>query len=385
MSAATILLSGQAPGVGPCLAILTNRAYRIEPGRRASPLRDEIPVSIAPTYAPSSNDGAGRRLVDEAHTTALSKPLTDVVVRGVARSRRGPVSALETGVCVGAARKAVRAVGDRRIAVVSGGLSFSSPEPFVEMPLLWDHAYGGRDQDTEQLLAKHARHARIGGPQNDLAPLNPQLLYPRNGAGRGYALDHDRERLEGTLAPNLEDPTDPVTPDRLLSATTGDWIDRPVAACYEPIDVFTFPRAAFFLRPAFDPPQRPIHELSVGAVRREDLETRLELRNMMHPRMFNAAPAGLAVCRLDGAERVSLWNMHARHELLEFDLPDDLPRLLIEPPGVAVRKLSPILQTVLIEPDEDRVTLTWAGVLPVAMPYPEEMVAVMRHGLVWSK
>ena len=384
MTGATLVLSGQVPGRGPCLAIIANRAYRIEPGRRASPLRDEIAVSLKPTYAPSSNEGAGRRLVEEAHTTAVARPLTDVLVRGTARSLRGPVPVVETGVRVGGARKAVRAVGDRRIAVTPTGLSFSSPEPFVEMPLLWDRGYGGRDQHAERLLAKQERHGRTG-PQYDLAPLDPQLLYPRNGAGRGYALDLDRERLEGTLAPNLEDPTDPVTPDRLLSATTGDWIDRPVAACYEPIDLFTFPRAAFFILPAFDPPQRPVHELSVGAVLREDLEKKLNLRNLTSPRMFNAAPAGLAVCRLEGAERVSLWNMHAKHEVLELDLPDDRPRLLIEPPGVTARELAPLLQNVLIEPDQDRVTLTWTGVLPVAMPYPDEMVAVMRHGVVWSR
>src|SRR6185437_5110108 len=164
-----------------------------------------------------------------------------------------------------------------------------------------------------------------------------------------------RERFEGALAPNLEDPTDPVTPERLLSATTLDWIDRPVAACYEPIDPLTFPRSAFVVRPKFEPPQRPVHELSVGAVLREDLERQLDLRNLTGPRMFNCAPAGLAVCRLEGGERVSVWNMHARHELLEFELPGDRPKLLLEPPGVAARELPALLQTVLVEPDEDRV------------------------------
>jgi hypothetical protein len=101
--------------------------------------------------------------------------------------------------------------------------------------------------------------------------------------------------------------------------------------------------------------------------------------------MFNCAPAGLAVCRLEGAERVSLWNTHPNQELLEFDLPGDRPKLLIEPPGVAPRELTPLLQTVLIEPDLDRVTLTWAGVLPVAMPYPQELTASMRHAAVWPR
>jgi hypothetical protein len=37
-----------------------------------------------------------------------------------------------------------------------------------------------------------------------------------------------------------------------------------------------------------------------------------------------------------------------------------------------------MLGTVLIEPDLGRVTLTWAGVLAVAVPFPEEMTASMR-------
>ena len=39
----------------------------------------------------------------------------------------------------------------------------------------------------------------------------------------------------------------------------------------------------------------------------------------------------------------------------------------------------------LLEPDEGRVTLTWAGVLPVAAPYSEEMTASMRHAAVWPR
>ena len=126
------------------------------------------------------------------------------------------------------------------------------------------------------------------------------MLYPRNGAGRGYALDIDRERLAGAAAPNLEDPTDAVTAERLLSATTDDWLDRPVAACYAPIDAFTFPRAAFLIPPAFDPPKRPVHEVGAGTLTREDLARKFDLRNLTDRRMFNAAPAGLAVCRLEG-------------------------------------------------------------------------------------
>jgi Uncharacterized protein conserved in bacteria (DUF2169) len=384
MGASTLVLSARLPGMGPCLALIANRAYRIQLGGRASPLADVVPVTTEPLYAPSSNEGAGRVLVEDAHAASMGKVFTDVLVRGTARSRRGPVTTLETGVRVGAARKAVRAVGDRRIVLGAGGaLGFSAADPFVEMPLIWDRAYGGRDHHAEALFAKHER-PRFAAPP-ELGRMGALAVYPRNGAGRGYGYDIERARFAGAAAPNLEDPTDAVTPDRLLSATTNDWIDRPAAACYAPIDAFTFPRAAFLIPPAFDPPTRPVHEVGAAALTREDLERQFDLRNLTDRRMFNSAPAGLAVCRLEGGERVSLWNMHHLHELLEFDLPGDRPKLVLEPPGVAPRELPPMLGTVLIEPDEGRVTLTWAGVLPVAVPYPEEMTATMPHVVVWRQ
>ncbi len=49
------------------------------------------------------------------------------------------------------------------------------------------------------------------------------------------------------------------------------------------------------------------------------------------------------------------------------------------------REMEPLLQTVLFEPEADRVTLTWAGAIEVAAVYPDEMTSTMRHGVVWSR
>src|SRR5205814_1700937 len=134
---------------------------------------------------------------------------------------RGAVTSLETSLEVGAAHKRVRVLGRRRVELGAGGrLSFTRPEGFTEMALLWDHAYGGRDLHAEKRFAPKRGFGR--GRSASLA-----VSYPRNGSGRGYFLDLDRERLHGAELPNLEDPTDPVTPDRILSETTIDWIDRP--------------------------------------------------------------------------------------------------------------------------------------------------------------
>jgi hypothetical protein len=140
----------------------------------------------------------------------------------------------------------------------------------------------------------------------------------------------------------------------------------------------------FLFQPAFRPPRRPVHEIALGGLLREDLTRTPFTFTAPDPRVQNCAPAGLAVCRLRGGERVSLWNLHRHHELLEFDLPADTPRIMVELPGVGTREMEPLLHTVLIEPDDDRVTLAWAGSIDVAAPYPEEMTRTLRCAAIWA-
>jgi hypothetical protein len=374
-----LIANGIGPDGRPCLAFVANRAYRIVPGGRATPLNDAPPVPEVLTHRPSSNEDATDALATDDPAFEPFKPLTDVLLSGAAHSTRGPVTELETGVEVGAAKKRVRVIGQRSIELGAGGqLSFTSPSRFSAMPLVWDHAYGGRDLHAEKRLTpKRGFGALRDGPG--------AVSYPRNGSGRGYFLDMDRDRLHGAPLPNLEDPTDPITPDRILSKSTIDWADRPVAACYEAIDVFTFPRAAFFIRPVFEAPAKPIHELASGAVLAEDLTRPFDEHGPRQPRVYNRAPAGLAVCRLTGRERVKLTNLHRERAHLEFELPDDTPKFTLDLPGVGERRLEPTLSTVSIEPDSDRVVLTWAASMRVAMPYPEEMTKSMRRLVRWER
>jgi hypothetical protein len=372
------------------LSLTVKRTYQFRPGARAEVAQAQEPIIEKPIYAESTNLGAFHRLVHDTDRFSPEKPLTDVLVRGSAHSTRGPVDSLIAAVEVGAAKKQVRVVGQRRIVLGAGGrLSFSSPQPFVQWPLLWDHAFGGRDAFAEAKMSDtgtafgRSRHGLAALVQDEMP--NPKeggysLSYPRNIAGRGYFIDMNRERIDGAALPNLEDPTDPVLPERLPLADPRDWMDLPVAACFEPIDSFTFPRAIYMLPYTANPPQRPVHELSNGAILSEDLADRRFPKLPPNPRLFNCAPAGLGVCRLSGGERVKLHNLHSKHELLEFDLPGERPRLLIEPPGCKAVDVPSQLATVFIEPDTERVMLTWAGKIEVAMPFPDEMLKKVRHG-----
>lgn len=376
------------------IALTVKRVYRFRAGGKAEPTREQPPIVAQPEYIDSINSGAYHRLVHDSDRFCSEKPLTDVIVRGSAFSTRGPVTSLIASVEVAAAKKQIRVLGDRKIKLgAEGRIGFTSAEPFTQLPLIWDHAFGGRDVYAEAKMSENENafsRTRRGLSALAQGMPNPKeggysISYPRNIAGRGFFLDVDRERLDQALLPNLEDPADPLIPERLLIKDPLDWMDLPVAACFEPIDVLTFPRAVFVVPHAANPPKRPLYELGKGAVLQADLDDDRLPKVPPNPRLFQCAPTGLAVCRLQGGERVKLQNLHPEHERLEFDLPAEKPQLLIEPRGCPASEVPAFLATVLIEPDAQRVTLTWAGKMEVAMPYPEEALKDVRHAATFGR
>lgn len=338
----------------PMLGIVARRTYAIASKR--------LVASAATEWQPTSID-----------VFALLRETTDVILSGSAHSARGPVQRLSTGVSVGPMHKRVDAIGNRQLRVgTDGALSQTSPEPFTSMPLTWERAYGGRDEGAEAVLSFEGIE-RYG-----------MLAYPRNPHGCGYHIDVDRRRLDGIALPNLSDPDDPVTPASLLAAEYGDWIDRPLPATYLPMDEPTFPRLVHFrLGIVWSRHERPVREIQLGALVEADLAMG-DFGGKPDPRAYNAAAPGLATARLRGDEKVSLWNLHREHEHLELSLPGDVPRMLIEPPNTKTFELEPKLATVHIEPDEDRITLTWAGSMAVGGIYAPEICAQMRRAVTWN-
>ena len=58
---------------------------------------------------------------------------------------------------------------------------------------------------------------------------------------------------------------------------------------------------------------------------------------------------------------VEFVNLHARVPQFRFTLPKAVPRMAYQLPGASPSELSPVIQTVLLEPDQERVTLVWVG------------------------
>ena len=275
---------------------------------------EQVPVVAADEYR---DDPASSSLihVSELH---LAKPSTDVVLVGQAWAPRSrAVEQLDVTVAVAERSKTVRVFGDRKWNGGILGVSISAPVPFESMPLVYERAFGGThktDPDSETALAEE-----------------------RNPIGVGFRGKRKPKEMVGEPLPNLEDPErlikkpgDPVTPAG-FGFIAPSWLPRRTyAGTYDE---------------AWQKKRAPILP--------EDFD----------PRFFNAAHPDLTFDRfLEGGEQVQVENVNPRGPL-KFRLPRCGADLEVLMDGEAQHpELN--LETVLIEPDDERLCLTWRAALP---------------------
>src|SRR5947207_970537 len=127
--------------------------------------------------------------VQHEYELAAYKPSVDVVVIGKAYApERRPVQFLPVSVQIGTYEKTVAVFGDRTCRYRENALPvFSEPEPFTNMEIRYERAYGGHDEKSIPEIPFH---------------------YPRNPMGTGVVLRNLKEIVEGLRLPNIEDPND---------------------------------------------------------------------------------------------------------------------------------------------------------------------------------
>jgi hypothetical protein len=243
---------------------------------------------------------------------APQKPGTDVVLIGHAWSP-SPVPELDVVLVAGPVRKVVRVFGDRAFYRAASGFGISSPHPFSRFPLVYEHAFGGADGDAFEA---------------------------RNPVGAGFCAD--AERAEGKRLPNLEDPRHLVRhPD-----------DRPPPAGFGFIARHWMPRRA--LAGTYD---------AAWEAERKPLLPRDFDRRFHHA----AHPDLIAPRHFEGGEPVRIEGA-SKSGPIELRV----PRLPLEIAVSIKRSITlhrPVLDTLVIEPDERRVTITYRLTFPCPRNY----------------
>ncbi len=274
-------------------------------------------VTLEPVF---SADGDPESSLRYESDTAISKQSTDVVLVGNARPHGGPVEQLDVGVKVGSVSKVVRVFGDRHWIKQKGGVFATKPQPFTEMPLVYERAFGGWDKaDVDESNWRYE---------------------PRNPVGMGFG-DPLRFAEEGKVPiPNIEDPNNLIR----------RYGDSPAPVGFGFISPNWQPRAQYAgtYDEKWDKTRKPLLP--------EDFDRRF----------FNAASPGLiAPGYLRGDEDVMIVNASPVPKL-KFKLPG------IPPPVCKVRLrngrteiLRTNLDTVIINTDEMLVFLIWRNYMHV--------------------
>ncbi len=274
---------------------------------------NQIPIVFSAEYYGDPENSSIKYESD----TALSKKRTDVVLIGHAYSRRGKKEAVDVKLRVGALDKTVRAIGNRRWFKALGFWHTSDPVPFGKMPLLYENAFGGID-------TAHSKPAKQGCEK-------------RNPVGTGFCISGKKDHLNGLHLPNIEDPR------RLIKK----WKDRPP------------PAGLGFIAPNWEP---RVHY--AGTYDEIWQKERLPLLPKDFNELFfnSAHPDLISKQYLRGREPVNITNASKDNDL-SFYLPEKHFDVSVLIKGEK-KEFSPNLDTVIIEPDEQRVMLAWRATIP---------------------
>ncbi len=247
----------------------------------------------------------------------LGKAATDIILIGNAQAENTPlISHLNVSLQVARQKLELAVFGDREWK--NGNISPSAP--FEKMPLVYEKAYGGMHITQEK-------------DKNETTTLSD----PRNPIGKGFIGKREGKEINGIQLPNLEDP-------RQLISTSHD---QPAPACFG------------FISPAWQP--RFQYAGTYDEVWKKN--TAPYLPDDFDKRFFNMAHQDLITEKyLEGSESVQIKNASPFGEL-NFCLPVNPLEVLVH---IKNRKEKPplFMETVLIEPDQNRFSVVWRACTP---------------------
>jgi len=327
----TPFVDGLAIGMGPdrqaCLSVLVKATFALpKPGEETpAPAGEQWPIVAADEYFKGDITGS----VEYEADAVPFKPRADVVLIGKAHAPGGrPVKALDAMLRVGRLRKVIRVFGDRkwifptRLVMVP---VISEPEPFTEMPLVYERAFGGFDRKA----AKWCAHNYIG---------------------KGFLGKKSKESVDGKPLPNLEDP------HRLIQS----WDDEPMPVGFGFYSKNTQPRAAFAgTQKGLEAPHEYFglaadfkHDFFNGAY--PDLQVSGYLNGDEEVEMVNLTPDGPHRFRLPGVRPVITLHTYVDAPEPAFAGDADMPERATQ-----ATALDAVLDTLVFSPEEGVFCQVW--------------------------
>jgi len=376
------LLSGKNSKGKPFLSLIVKRTYVINENGNCSVSDEQDSLNITLISQSENNEVV-------THDTDLYpfKSLTDVIIKGKARSNK-KTSSFIASVEIGNLNLDLLIKGNRKVYKKENGLyAFSEPELINEIPLEYEYSYGGKD-----LLAEKPFREKITSKESFkhiLEIVDPfegsPYRYPRNPVGKGYIVEPNNETIENLMLPNIEDPNNLLTSENFICKEPFKWYKMPVPVCTDWVCPGWFPRIAYFgIYPLPKGLDENIYEIKNGWADRDLLGSTSEIKKSQFSfRACNGASLGLQAKYLNGGETCRLTNIHPKQSEFTFSLPKERPKIKVDGRNGKLLKTDPVLHTVLIEPEENKLTMVWRGSAKAIRPYFEEELKTMPYEVKW--
>jgi len=336
---ATKMTAGYTMGMKPSgrewLVVVVKGTYSI-------PNHPEQPTQLAAKQSPlievdtfSGVPGFSATVYESDY--APVKPRCDVLLSGSAYAPRNMAATrVRVSLSVGPLKKSFDVVGNRVWRKGAVGISWTAPEPFTVMPISYDCAFGGIDSSH----ADPKRHS----------------AFRQNPAGVGYHVNTAGTAIHGKPLPNTEEQGKPVIDFQ------GQY--RPMA--FGPVGRAWLPRASF-----------------AGTYDDKWFATQFPfLPDDFDERYYQAAPIDQQMEYPRGGEEVELLNLTPDGQL-RFRLPSlDLPVEFIRD-GSASVSAAACVDTIWLEPDQNRFSLTWRASIPLrrnVFEVPRCVIGTMPRG-----
>jgi hypothetical protein len=295
-------------------SVIVKRSYTIsESGAVARSTPDQPLRKTDSYYDQGSPDFA---TVEHEHELAACKAATDVVVIGRSCRYRS-----------------------------DGPPEFSEPLPFTSIPIRYERAYGGSDEQSVPDIPFH---------------------YPRNPLGTGVVLRNVRDVVDGLALPNVEDPDDLLTPERVIIEEPERWPLQPLPAGFGWRQRNWYPRSALLgVLPPFLEPGTVTREEQMGLLSRNHVALAKQVRlPTFEARFNNGASYGMIFRQFTPGDHVELTGF-SPEPFPVFALPAEIPEISLDL-GEGEQRLDARLHTLSICPDQRSLELVWGGALRYA-------------------
>jgi len=369
------------------LGLLIKRTYAVHPDGTCELAAEEDQEPIVDAEALYEEVEPPRRSsVQYGNDTFAFKDRTDVILQGSAFAHEPNTRTLEVHFRLGATAREIRVFGDRRGDWINGRPRFSDPEPIEDIPLRYEHAYGGFDAAAfrRQGWPEGAAFNRVRPEWNLLA--STPFHYRRNPCGTGFLVEMSREAFDGLTLPNLEYPFDPLTPERIVAGSRERWMGLPLPACLDWQSAGWFPRSAYLGMATPSGPSTTPQEVQLGWEPEDLLQTPPILEDPERPvrqEYFQGAAPGMALTDVPPGSVVEIGGCHPDLEVFAARLPHEQPRVRLALNGRRMETLITQLNTVVVRPDRQELVLTWCAWTPVDRMYALSQLEAMRREIDW--